>query len=690
MSCGHLHCAEVILQLLVFGLSNGAILALNAIGITVVYSTVRTLNLAHGDVFALTSVLVTTLLNAWGVQSDWPTLSRAGALALTLGIAILFGAALNVGIEQIAFRPFRGRSRLAPLIATLGVSFILYQIALIWRTTTWVYGVHHGDGGPVNQVPLNSIPDLLPTFNLIKALGWPLNVTLGINNVLIWGLAGAGAVGVSLFLSRTHIGRAIRACSQNPQLAQLCGVNPDAAIRQAFAFGGGLAGAAAFVFTLYYSRSFGQHGAQSGLLAFTAALLGGVGSPVGALASGLILGGLSAFSDYFLAAQWTPVLLQVVLIGLLVLRPTGLSGDESRDEATTLAPSARAGVSGGRDAVTGMLGQRTRLNREWVWGLAALAVILPLGVSEHSLVLLTGIGLLVMLALGLNILLGHAGILDLGYAVSYGVGAYTAAMLTNRWGSFGSLLPQPVDFILVLAVSATLAALFGALKGLLALRLRSDYLAVVTVAISFLAHQVILNLRSITGGDQGIAALPPPSILGYTLTNPIAHYYLVFGFIVVLAIASQRLLNSRIGRGWLAVGGDETAASATGVDVARHNLLALAFSSALAGMAGALNVALFAYVAPELADFPTSALVLGMVILGGAGSVPGAILGGLLLAGYGRIIIPRLAEVLAQLQPGQLPIPAIAPDIRGLNYLNFGLALYLTVLVRGRRKGDEA
>ena len=98
------------------------------------------------------------------------------------------------------------------------------------------------------------------------------------------------------------------------------------------------------------------------------------------------------------------------------------------------------------------------------------------------------------------------------------------------------------------------------------------------------------------------------------------------------------------------------------------------------------GAALFAYVAPELADFPTSALVLGMVILGGAGSVPGTIVGGVVLAGYGRILIPRLAELMAQLQPGQLPFPAIAPDIRGLNYLNFGLALYVTVLLRGRRK----
>ncbi len=131
------------LQLLVFGLSNGAVLALNAIGVTVVYGAVRTLNLAHGDVFALTTVVVTSLITGLGVQRDWPPALLVGALAAVLGIAMLFGALLNIIIERAAFKPFRGRSRLAPLIATLGISFILFQAAIAWRFTPDVRGLSY-------------------------------------------------------------------------------------------------------------------------------------------------------------------------------------------------------------------------------------------------------------------------------------------------------------------------------------------------------------------------------------------------------------------------------------------------------------------------------------------------------------------------------------------------------------------
>lgn len=283
-----------------------------------------------------------------------------------------------------------------------------------------------------------------------------------------------------------------------------CGVNPDDAIRRAFAFGGALAGAAAFVFALYYSRPYGSHGAASGLLAFAAAILGGIGNPVGALASGLVLGVGSAFSDYLLAAQWTPVLMQVLLVGLLWLRPTGLAAGEPADDLTTKTD---------RDAVMArVMGQRAPLNRRWLWGFIAAALVFPAVSGPYWQVILTGMGVFVVLTLGLNMLLGLAGVLDLGYVVSFGIGGYVTAMLTNRWTGIGALIPQPVDFMFLLIVSMTLAGLFGALKGRLAVRLRSDYLAVVTLSLGLLARQTIINLNDVTGGRGGIAALPPPHL----------------------------------------------------------------------------------------------------------------------------------------------------------------------------------
>jgi branched-subunit amino acid ABC-type transport system permease component len=163
---------ETLLQIFIFGLSNGAVLALNAIGVTLIYSTVRTLNLAHGDVFALTSALVTSLVNIVGITQKWPPMQLALALVFVLCMSMLLGALLSMGVEQLGFKPFRGSSRLAPLIATLGLSFILFQGALVWRTFqgSWIPGEHRSVPG-IPEVPTDGIPNLLPEIDLVQALG---------------------------------------------------------------------------------------------------------------------------------------------------------------------------------------------------------------------------------------------------------------------------------------------------------------------------------------------------------------------------------------------------------------------------------------------------------------------------------------------------------------------------------------
>jgi len=666
MTCGaHSNCILLLTQLIIYGLSNGAVLALNAIGVTVVYGTVRSLNLAHGDVFALSSVFITTLIGQWGMQTTWPAPQLIGGLALTLLAAMLFGAALNVGLEQLAFRPFRSRSRLAPLIATLGLSFILYQVALIWRTylPSWIPGDHRSVPG-LPEVPVDRIPDLLPTVDLVRAAGLPLDLTFRFTDLFVLLTALLGAVSVTAFLYRTSTGRAIRACAQNPLLAEICGVNLDGAIRRAFAFGGALSGVAAFVFALYYARPFGQHGAQSGLLAFTAALLGGIGNPVGALISGLMLGVFSALSDYFLAAQWTPVLLQALLIGLLIWRPDGLFANEQ--QADPLATPQRDVITLSASEAT-----RRRINQLSAVGITlALAVPFIGGVQAQALG--TGIGVLVILALGLNIVLGLTGLLDLGYAISFGLGGYLTGLLTSRGAS-----SQPIDFLILVVLSLSFTGAFGVLKGWLTLHLRADYLAVVTLALGLLIRQMIINFSDYTGGTGGLAALPPPSIANFPITQPLAQYYLVVACIAGLAWLSQQLIHSRIGLAWQAVSEDELAAASSGIPVARYKLLALSLGSAMAGLAGTLYAGLFNYVSPDMSGFHISAMLLAMVILGGAGGVPGVIMGALLVAGYDRVLIPWLGDQLAQISS--------TFDLRGLSYFNFGLALYLTIFFRARR-----
>ncbi|MGE5072020.1 MAG: ABC transporter permease, partial [Anaerolineae bacterium] len=592
------NCSNLLFQLLIFGLVNGSILALNAIGVTVIYSTVRTLNLAHGDVFALTSALVTSLINIVGLNLNWPASSRLLVLAGVLLAAILFGALLSMGVEALAFRPFRGRSKLAPLIASLGISFILYQGALVWRTfqKSFIRGEHRSVPG-LPEVPTDGIPNFLPHGNLLAG-----KVVLQSSDVFVWVAAALFVVVTTYILARTSLGRSIRAVAQNDDLAQMVGVNRDAAVRRAFALGGALAGAAAFVFALYYSRPFGKDGAESGLIAFAAALLGGIGSPGGALLSGLLLGVAGSFSDYFLTTQWTPVLLLGLLTAVLVWRRGGFAGEQITEDTPV------------RDSVVLTAPTQSPRGRRWLVLILIALAVLPIVTSLlhwNGQILLRGLGVFILLTLGLNILLGVAGVLDLGYAMSFALGGYTAAILTLRLS---------IDFVWLLLASASLAGLFGALKGSAAMRLRGDYLAVATLALGLITQQVIINGGSLTGGARGLSALPAPHVLAFVFRTPFSQYYLVLVIVVLAAFASGRLIASRTGRAWLASSEDETAAQSSGVSSSSYRQMAFVLSSALAGIAGALYASTFSYIDPDIAAFHISAMMLAMVILGGAGS----------------------------------------------------------------------
>lgn len=682
--CGNADCAEVFLQLLVFGLANGAVLALNAISVTVVYAAVRTLNLAHGDVFSLTSALVTSIIIGLNVQTNWPRGSIWGILLLTFSAALVFGVLLNLGLERFAFRPFRGRSRFAPLIATLGISFILFQAAMVWRThqASWIPGEHRSVPG-LPEVPTDGIPNLLPDMDLVKALGLPMHVSFHFNDLFVLALALACALGTYAFLRYTRTGRALRACMQNPTLAQIVGVNLDATIRGAFVIGGLLAGVAAFAFAIYYGRPFGQNGAQSGLFAFTAAILGGIGNPLGALSSAMLLGVFSSFSDYLISAEWTPALLLILLIGLLYWRPAGLFSEGTAEEP---------GASALRDALTPSQTNKARLKLAPALILALLAVFPP--VSETFglgwQILLRGLGIYMLLALGLNILLGMAGVLDLGYAAAFGIGAYCAAIITNPWGQVSlALQHRPPDFLLIFFICALVAGLFGLMKGLLTSRLHSDYLALATLALGLLVPRLVINLKPLTGGAGGISALPAPSILGLSFAGITPGFYLVLAALALAVFASRRIIESRTGRAWVASSEDELAAEASGVQVSGYRLLALVISSALAGCAGALYASTFAYVDPDILSFQWTALLLTMVILGGAGNVSGVLLSVILIMGYDKVFIPRASSLLSLFWPKNFFIGSV-PDLRGTSFFNFGIILYLTVLLRaGRRKRDQ-
>jgi branched-chain amino acid transport system permease protein len=291
--------------------------------------------------------------------------------------------------------------------------------------------------------------------------------------------------------------------------------------------------------------------------------------------------------------------------------------------------------------------------------------------------------LFVMLALGLNIVVGFAGLLDLGYIAFFAVGAYAYALLASpQFGIHGS-------FLMLLPLGALVAAVFGVVLGAPTLKLRGDYLAIVTLGFGEIIRIFLNNLNrpvNITNGPQGITLIDPLQFTGISLSKtytlgpltfaPVHNYYFVFLLCALGAIfLSLRLENSRIGRAWIAIREDELAASAMGINTRNVKLLAFAMGATFGGIAGGLFASFQGFISPESFTLLDSVMVLCMVVLGGMGNVGGVVLGALLLTA-----LPEALRYIGPLQQQWLGRVFIDPS--DLRMLLFGLALVLMMLFR--------
>jgi len=293
------------------GLSNGAIWALIAIGYTLVYGIIELINFAHGDVFMIGSFTAVSLWGALGLTVATGPLGLVVGLALTLIITMIVSGSLNVLIERVAYRPLRNAPKLAPLITAVGFSFVLENVGLVWN-----------GGNPV------SVSDLVRQGDKVFNIS---GVTVHRGDVLAIGLMIPLVLALNWFVSRTSAGRAMRATAQDPEAARLMGINVDHTISLAFMLGGMLAGAAGLVYALYEANVWYFQGFQAGLFAFTAAVMGGIGNIRGAVLGGIIIGIVQQLADFRLGAQWTQAVIFVYLILVMVLRPRGLLGEETRE-----------------------------------------------------------------------------------------------------------------------------------------------------------------------------------------------------------------------------------------------------------------------------------------------------------------------------------------------------------------------
>jgi branched-chain amino acid transport system permease protein len=335
--------------------------------------------------------------------------------------------------------------------------------------------------------------------------------------------------------------------------------------------------------------------------------------------------------------------------------------------------------------------QRLRQDRRVV-----LAAWIALGVLLALLPFLTGATLgrswvriidfallYVMLALGLNIVVGYAGLLDLGYIAFYAVGAYLYALLASP--HFGVHLPVWV----ILPLGAGLAAMFGVLLGTPTLRLRGDYLAIVTLGFGEIIRIFLNNLNApvnLTNGPQGISLIDPVrlggfgfnethTVFGITFPSTYTYYYLFLLLALTILLISLRLQDSRIGRAWVAIREDEVAAAAMGINTRNVKLLAFAMGATFGGVSGGLFAGFQGFISPESFNLFESIIVLCMIVLGGMGNIAGVVLGAILLTTF-----PEALRYLGDLQ--NLLFDRVLVDPSDLRMLLFGLALVLVMIFR--------
>ena len=307
---------EELAKALTIGLTNGLIIALIAIGYTLVYGILELINFAHADVFMLGSGLayfaLEIIVNTLGIPAS--SLTALILVFAALPMIMILTAVINASIERVAYRPLRNAPRLAPLISAIGMSFVLQNVGLVLL-------------GPSQK----AVEPVLPKDDVLffpSGTAW-----FGVDEIMVVGVTIPLLLVLRWFVGSTRQGKAMRATAQDREASGLMGIDVNRTISLTFLIAGALAGAAGLVVAMYYGQTWFQFGFQFGLLSFTAAVLGGIGNLTGAALGGIVIGLIGAMSDRFLEAKWTSVIVFTILILVLVFRPTGLLSERVSERA---------------------------------------------------------------------------------------------------------------------------------------------------------------------------------------------------------------------------------------------------------------------------------------------------------------------------------------------------------------------
>jgi branched-chain amino acid transport system permease protein len=575
---------ELLPQVLVDGLTVGGTYALAAIGISLIFGVLNVINFGHGAAYGVAAFVAMWLMRGLGFGLV-PAFVGGTAAAFCVGFVV----------ERITVRPLREAPLLMPLITTLGIGMVIEN------------GLQFVFGPQTRSFPA-------PPMGAPFVLG---DMTVSPWEALTLLVAVVVIAALHLWLRYTNFGTAVRAIAEDRRAASLLGINVDRTISVVFCIASALGGLAGILSAALYNAITPLMGSASMLKAFAASVLGGMEQAGGAVVGGLFIGIAEAFTSVYIGTSWSNLVSLLLLVLVLLFWPSGLLGRRHLDKI-----------------------ERSNLNilplppvptwRDPGLPLCALALaLLPLAISDpYYLRIMTVMLLYGTLALSLNLVAGFAGIISLAQAAFYGIGAYASALFATRFG-----LPVWACFLGATAFTGA----FGVAFAWPVMRLRGHYVAMGTLGLAGVVWMLMVNWIDLTHGPMGIRAIPSPDWFDGPLSGR-GFYYLMLVILAVATLTVVMLLDSAYGRSLRAMRDDELGAASVGVDARTMKMLAFGVSAAIAGACGSFWAHYVSFISPDSFTPMESIAILSMVVLGGIGSVPGAILGGAVLAGLPEIL----------------------------------------------------
>ena len=577
-------------QLVIAGLTIGCVYSLVGLGFSLTLVATELINFAQGEMVMLGAFLGLTIITTFKLP-----------FLVVFILAIILTGIFGMLMEKFILRHILERKSplLNLLIATLGISIGLQALSIvIWGRDPIPYPDIFSQG------PLDFFGVRVQALNL-----W------------ILGLGMSAMAALHLFFQKTMTGISWRAASLDPSTAALYGVNRRKNVSITFGISAALGGAAGVLIAPLFFCSFGM-GHSFLIKSFAAAAAGGFGI-VGTMVGGLAIGVIETLAAGLISSEYKNVIMYGILLAIFMFyfRPKLPSGRSITEGSKIVA---------GQSFDFSILKPNTRLSL-WAVGLIAWIVI-PQISGVYAMRILNLSVILAVAVMGLQIIVGYTGQFSFGHAAFYGIGAYTAALLAMKLG---------MPFYLTIPAAAVVAGLAGWIVAPI-LRLSGHFLAVGTLAIGEIIFLLMINWKWLTNGAYGLYGIPFPRIGTYELDSDRSYFYLATFVLGIVYFFVRRLIRSRFGRGLVAVRENELASVVCGINATKQKVKAFIIGTGCAGIAGALYSHYVSYINPETFHFITSVEMVTMVVIGGLGSMPGAIIGALVI-----ILLPEYLRFLA-------------------------------------------